>query len=79
MEMRGGRKEPIELGREADIFQANVSEPEEVKSLFDYIREKHNKIDSYINDKGDFTPPLELVFSWFNKAVTENRKQKKNK
>ena len=38
--------------------------------------ERHDKIDAYINDKGVFAPPFEMLFSWFNKAVRENRKRR---
>ena len=42
-----------------------------------YFLERHNKLAPYINDKGDFTPPFEMVFSWFHKAIRENRKQRR--
>lgn len=48
-----------------------------IHDIRDFL-ERHDKIETYINDKGDFTPPFEMVFSWFGKAVRENRKTKGN-
>ena len=40
--------------------------------------EKKGKEKEFINEEGVFKLPLEMVFSWFNKAVQENRKQQTN-
>ena len=39
-------------GNEADAFQADVSNPEEVKALFAFIRDKYNKLDILVNNAG---------------------------
>ncbi len=38
--------------READIFQADVSNSEDVTSLFDFIKKKYNQLDILINNAG---------------------------
>jgi 3-oxoacyl-[acyl-carrier protein] reductase len=58
------RKESAGLGIEADIFQADISKPEEVKKLFDYIGKKFGKLDILINNAGiikdNLLPSMEL-------------------
>ena len=42
----------LSAGNEADVFQANVSNPEEVKALFAFIMDKYNKLDILVNNAG---------------------------
>ncbi|MDD4432046.1 MAG: 3-oxoacyl-ACP reductase FabG [Bacteroidales bacterium] len=39
-------------GYEADMFKADVSKEEEVKALYDFVREKYGRIDVLINNAG---------------------------
>ncbi len=39
-------------GTEADIFQADISKPEEVKALFEYIGKKFGRLDIIVNNAG---------------------------
>ena len=45
-------KEITDAGNKADMFQADVSNPDEVKALFDHIRDKYNRIDILVNNAG---------------------------
>ncbi len=62
------------FGKEAEIFQANVSEPEEVKALFEYIRDKHNKIDILVNNAGIIKDNLllSMKLSEWDKVIDTN-------
>ena len=40
------------FGHEVDIFQADISNSEEVRALFDYIRKRFNKLDILVNNAG---------------------------
>ncbi len=46
------REELIRSGKKAEIFQADISNPEDVKALFEYIREKFNRLDILVNNAG---------------------------
>jgi 3-oxoacyl-[acyl-carrier protein] reductase len=46
------KEEIAGFGKDAEIFQADVSVPEEVKAMFDFIREKYSRIDILINNAG---------------------------
>ncbi len=48
----GVKNEIINDGGEAEIFQADVSVPEDVKSLFDFIRDKYKRLDILVNNAG---------------------------
>lgn len=39
-------------GLEADIFQADISKPDEVKALFEFIRKKYERLDILVNNAG---------------------------
>ncbi len=39
-------------GTEADMYHADIANPEEVKSLFEYIRKKYNRLDILVNNAG---------------------------
>lgn len=39
-------------GGKADIFQADVSVPEEIKALFDFIKNKFSRLDILVNNAG---------------------------
>lgn len=45
-------EEILSLGGEASIYKANVSNREEVKSMFDYIKNTYNTIDLLVNNAG---------------------------
>jgi 3-oxoacyl-[acyl-carrier protein] reductase len=55
------KEEIVRSGSEAEIFQADVSQPEEVKALFDFIRDKYNKIDILVNNAGIIKDDLLLA------------------
>ncbi len=59
---------------EAVLKQEKMGTLNEMMHDIKSFLEKHNKVKDYLNKDGDFTPPFELVFSWFNKTVTEHRK-----
>ncbi len=44
--------EIIGSGHEAAIFQADISKPEEVKALFEYIRKDSGRLDILVNNAG---------------------------
>ncbi len=46
------RDEIIRSGKEAELFKADISKPEEVKTLFDHIKEKYQKLDILVNNAG---------------------------
>ncbi|HDH04168.1 MAG TPA: glucose 1-dehydrogenase [Nitrospirae bacterium] len=46
------KDEITKSGNEAEIFQADVSNPEEVGELFAFIRDKYNKLDILVNNAG---------------------------
>ncbi len=46
------RDEIISSGKEAELIQADISKPEEVKTLFDHIKEKYQRLDILVNNAG---------------------------
>jgi 3-oxoacyl-[acyl-carrier protein] reductase len=42
----------VDSGHEADIIQADISRPEEVEALFEFIRKKYGKLDILVNNAG---------------------------
>ncbi len=46
------RNEIARDGAEADIFQADISSPDDVKKLFEYIMNKFKKVDILVNNAG---------------------------
>ncbi len=46
------KKEITDAGGEAELFQADVANPDEVKTLFDHIRNTHKRIDILVNNAG---------------------------
>ncbi|HDK81084.1 MAG TPA: 3-oxoacyl-ACP reductase FabG [Nitrospirae bacterium] len=48
-------------GCKADIFQADVSVPEEVDKLFGHIKKKHNRLDILVNNAGIIKDSLLLA------------------
>ncbi len=46
------KQEILDVGNEADLFQADVSSPEEVGRLFDHIRDKYGRLDILVNNAG---------------------------
>jgi 3-oxoacyl-[acyl-carrier protein] reductase len=54
------KKEIESSGGEAAIFQADVSSPEEVKALFDFIRDTYSTLDILVNNAGTIKDNLLL-------------------
>jgi len=46
------RDKVTEIGSDADIYQGDVSKLEEVKGLFDFVREKYDRLDILVNNAG---------------------------
>src|SRR3989338_2057522 len=55
------RQEIKNHGSEADIFQADISAPGDVKSLFEHIREKYQRLDILVNNAGIIKDTLLLT------------------
>ena len=45
-------EEVVRRGEKAEIFQADISKPEEVKALFDHIRKRWDRLDILVNNAG---------------------------
>ncbi len=45
-------EEIVRGGEKAEIFQADISKPEEVKGLFDHIRKRWDRLDILVNNAG---------------------------
>ena len=54
------KKEIESSGGEAAIFQADISSPEEVKALFDFIRDTYSTLDILVNNAGTIKDNLLL-------------------
>ena len=39
-------------GGRADVFQADISKPEEIKTLFEFLRKRFNRLDILVNNAG---------------------------
>ncbi|RJR15852.1 MAG: glucose 1-dehydrogenase [Nitrospiraceae bacterium] len=61
-------------GHEAEIFQADVSQPEEVKALFSFIRDKFKTIDILVNNAGVIKDNLllSMALSEWDKVIDTN-------
>ncbi len=57
------RDEIIRNGKEADIFQADISKPEEVEALFQHIRKNAGRLDILVNNAGIIKDNLLLAMS----------------
>lgn len=55
------KQEIKSYGSEADIFQADISVPGDVKSLFEHIRKKYQKLDILVNNAGIIKDTLLLA------------------
>ncbi len=51
-EVEKAREEILRNGGEADLFRADISSPEEVKGLFEFIRKKFGRLDILVNNAG---------------------------
>ena len=63
-------------GKDADILQADVSNPEEVRALFEFIRKKHDRLDILVNNAGVIKDNLLLsmkLSEWDNVLDTNLR------
>lgn len=70
------RDEITSQGKEAELFQADVSVPEEVDALFKFIRERYNKIDILVNNAGIIKDNLliSMKLSEWEKVLDTNLK-----
>jgi 3-oxoacyl-[acyl-carrier protein] reductase len=68
------REAITDSGHEAEIFQADVSKPEEVKALFSFIRDKYRTIDILVNNAGVIKDNLLLAMelSEWDKVLDTN-------
>jgi 3-oxoacyl-[acyl-carrier protein] reductase len=68
------KREISDFETEADIFQADVSAPEEVTALFDFIRKKFNRLDILVNNAGIIKDNLLLAMelSEWDKVIDTN-------
>src|SRR4030066_937810 len=57
------RDEIIRNGNEADIFQADISKPEEVEALFEHIKKSSGRLDILVNNAGIIKDNLLLAMS----------------
>lgn len=57
------RDEIIRSGNEADIFQADISKPEEVEALFEHIKKSSGRLDILVNNAGIIKDNLLLAMS----------------
>lgn len=55
------RDEILHNGAEADIFQADISKPEEIKTLFEHINRKFGRLDILVNNAGIIKDTLLLA------------------
>ena len=63
----GLRKEILRNGFESDSFRADISEPVQVKQLFNFIMEKYNHLDILVNNAGIIKDKLLLsmkILDW---------------
>jgi NAD(P)-dependent dehydrogenase (short-subunit alcohol dehydrogenase family) len=70
------QKEITTAGKAADIFQADVSSPDEITKLFEYIHDKYNGIDILVNNAGIIKDNLLLTMklSEWDKVMDTNLK-----
>lgn len=63
-----------DLGGKAEIFKADISKPEDVKSLFDHIKDRYKKIDILVNNAGVIKDNLLLSMrlSEWDKVIDTN-------
>ncbi|HBH62576.1 MAG TPA: beta-ketoacyl-ACP reductase [Nitrospiraceae bacterium] len=68
------REAIMSSGHEAEIFQADVSKPEQVKALFGLIRDKYKTIDILVNNAGVIKDNLLLAMelSEWDKVLDTN-------
>ncbi len=68
------KEEIAGYGMGADIFQADVSVPEKVKALFDYIRDNYKRLDILVNNAGIIKDNLLLAMelSEWDKVLNTN-------
>ena len=66
----------LDEGGKAEIFQADVSKPDEVKSLFEFITAKFKKLDILVNNAGVIKDNLLLAMrtSEWDKVIDTNLK-----
>lgn len=53
--------EILEAGGKAEIFQADISVPDKVQTLFDHIRNRHDRLDILVNNAGIIRDKLLLM------------------
>jgi len=69
-------KEIESQGGTADIFEADISDPEKVSSLFDFITNTHNRLDILVNNAGIIKDNLllSMKLSEWDKVIDTNLK-----
>ncbi len=70
------KKEIESQGGMADIFEADISDPEKVNFLFDFITNTHNRLDILVNNAGIIKDNLllSMKLSEWDKVVDTNLK-----
>lgn len=68
------RKAITDAGGEADIIRADISDPEEVKAMFDFIRNRFGRLDILVNNAGIIKDNLLLAMdiSEWDKVIDTN-------
>ncbi|MBI5408905.1 MAG: 3-oxoacyl-ACP reductase FabG [Nitrospirae bacterium] len=68
------KKALADSGAEADIFKADISAPEEVQALFDFIRSRYGRLDILVNNAGVIKDNLLLAMelSEWDKVLDTN-------
>lgn len=57
------QQEIVNIGAKADIFKADVSDPEDIKALFDYISDNFGRLDILVNNAGIIKDNLLLAMN----------------
>ena len=70
------KKEISDTGGKAEIFQADVSKPEDVKAIFEFILGKYNRLDILVNNAGVIKDNLLVVMKLteWDKVIDTNLK-----
>jgi 3-oxoacyl-[acyl-carrier protein] reductase len=68
------KEELMQAGGKADLFKADVSQPQEVDALFDYVHKKYGRLDILVNNAGIIKDMLLLgmeISDW-DKVISVN-------
>jgi len=71
---RDAARQIRDLGREAHVFQADVTDPEQVRRLFAEVEEKLGRLDILVNNVGEFIfkPALEMTPTEWDETLASN-------